>query len=174
MRVATLLLATVVALGCTGCQRQESADTTHQDVQQITGAWYLVEGTVDGDAIDPDPLRRVTLVMDPQGTGDARELAGFSGCNWYGVGLDYTAAALDVGTFSSTAMGCAEDSGRVERLFQPAMADVDQAAQETNSLVLKGSQSFLRFAPIPRIDMDGVVGRRWVLDATVEGDVDVA
>ena len=153
----------------TACSADAARSNGHQ-TQEISGAWYLITGSFHDEAIRPDPLSRVTLVTDPQNAGRPHDIAGFSGCNWYSVGLDYL-DTLDAGTPTSTAMGCPGPSGHLESLFHSALADVDNVEQSQSSLVLTGDKSSLTFAPIPPIPLDDMLGHRWVLESIVQGDV---
>jgi heat shock protein HslJ len=169
MRWVSLAAAAGLLLTSTACST-DAARSSGRQTQEISGAWYLVTGSYSGESINPDPLRRVTLVTDPQNTGKPHDIAGFSGCNWYSVGLDYL-GTLEAGTATSTLINCSEASGQVETLFRSALADVDKVAQTSGSLVLTGGKSSLTFAPIPPVPREAMLEHRWILESITTGDV---
>jgi len=128
-----LALATAVALATCGGDDagDEGVDTAGSvvgqpgdvQIERVDGKWLVDELTVDGERIELDPLRPVTLTIN------ADMISGTAGCNQYAGVIDVSTGAghgsFVVSDLSWTEMACEPPVTEIERAFLSALQAVD-------------------------------------------------
>ncbi len=162
--VGLLLLVAFVG-ACTSNPPSAAPAPTPVDA---TGDWLLESGTIDEAAIPLVADYPITFSVD--GT----EAGGQSACNHYGGRLELADGRLQVIETSSTAMLCGPPGGEVmrsEAAFMLALGKVRAARAETDRLTLLGPGIELVFHRQPPIPIVEIVGRDWLLESVIHGEV---
>lgn len=162
MRPSSVLLALLVALAPAGCgaapDGQEPAASPH-------GAWQLVSGRGPEGALEPLDSHQVTLVVEEDQVG------GTAACNSYGGTARIHDERLELEELAQTDMACEpREVMSLERTYLDALVAADTIRREGDVLLLTGPDVELRFAPVPPVPAEQLVGTDWELDTLVEGE----
>ncbi|WP_167760527.1 META domain-containing protein [Blastococcus sp. CT_GayMR16] len=153
------LLVLVAALLVAGCA--ERAGTA----SELSGEWFLVDGSADGGALPQPAGAGATLTVGPD------ELSGRSFCNHYSSTYSLDGTTLAVDGLGGTDMGCEPAVMAAEAAYLGALGRADTVARDGEDLLLTGDGVRLRFSLVPPVPDRELAGTRWVLDTLVDGDV---
>jgi heat shock protein HslJ len=130
----------------------------------ITGAWELTSGTVDGDAIPREPGYPITLTLEPDRMG------GTAACNGYGGSYQAGDGTITFGDISITEMGCDGGVMDSEAAYMAALLLVDGYQLGDDGLALTGPGVELSYKLLPPVPTSELVGTVWILDGLIDGD----
>ena len=159
MSRALLVLAAVLLVA--GCAERARPST----VAEVVGAWFLAEGSADGEPLPQPAGARATLDVA------ADTLGGRSFCNHYSSTYRLDGDALVIDGLGGTEMACEPDVMAAETAYLSALGRADTVAHDGDDLVLTGDGVRLRFSPVPPVPDRSLPGTRWVLETLVEGEV---
>ena len=144
-----------------GCaERGGSAAAT-----DVVGAWFLAEGSADGEPLPQPPGPHATLDVDPD------TLSGRSFCNHYSSTYRLDGDSLAIDGLGGTEMACEPEVMAAETAYLSALGRTDTVVRDGDDLVLSGDGVRLRFSPVPPVPDRSLAGTRWVLETLVEGEV---
>lgn len=150
-------IGVALTLALAGC----GADST---TTQIDGAWRLVDGEHNGQAVPLVPDAAVTMNID------GSEVGGTAACNHYGGTIELDGNRVAISAMSMTEMGCPGDLGASQDAFLAAIVEVETVSRQGDRLVLAGPQTELTFELVPPVADADLVGSTWVLDSLIAGD----
>ncbi len=131
----------------------------------LSGEWRLQAGTNQGHAVPIVPAAAITLKI--HGT----QVGGRAACNSYGGKLQVNGSAVTISELTQTEMACVDENVMAsEAAYLAALAAVDRAERNGNSLVLRGPEVELRFALVPPVPDAALIGPLWVLESLIDGD----
>lgn len=156
-RTLLVLAAALLVAGC--AERGGSAAAT-----DVVGAWFLTEGSADGEPLPLPPGAHATLDVD------AETLGGRSFCNHYSSTYRRDGDTLAVDGLGGTEMACEPAVMAAEAAYLSALGRADTVARDGGDLVLTGDGVRLRFSPVPPVPDRSLAGTRWVLETLVEGE----
>lgn len=159
------VLATVAVTVVLGACDTSSPDPGGAGQVDVTGAWQMSSGTIDGVVLAAGDDSPITLTV--KGT----EISGRSACNHYGGEIVFQEGRPRFTLTYMTQMACAEPVMALEAAFTAVLPRVVGAARDGDRLTLTGpgvELVFDRLAPVPLAQL---VGTDWVLDSIVAGDV---
>lgn len=159
-----LLLVAACGLGSTPTPTGSAVPGGPPEPLDATGTWRLASGTTDGVAIPLLPEYPVTLIVE------GSRIGGTSACNGYGAELVAENGRIVLGGLGSTAMLCKPDVMASEMAYTAALARVDAAAMDGESLVLSGPGVALRFEAVAPPATADIVDRTWRLESMTERD----
>lgn len=164
-----MLLAALAVLALAGCGTATTS-AGGRSTDRIEGHWIFVSGESADGPIFALPGHAITLELDVNGNEGA--VGGQGACNDYGVDVSYDDGRIEVGEMTSTLMGCLPEAlVDLDVAYAEALSAVEHAERGDDSLVLTGSETVLRFEPLPPVEISKIVGVRWVLEGVVAGDV---
>lgn len=164
-----------VALGATGCARDDDATTTGTRLSApadlLGDGVRLVSGTLDGEPLDVPDGARVTLVPG-DGTDDLGAVSGTAGCNRYGgrMTVDDDRVAFGTEGVSMTEMACAPSLMELEAAYVAALPRVTTGRWDEQELTLSGDGVELVFAGLQVPGDSALVGTVWRLDSLLDGE----
>lgn len=161
--LATLLLATTVALAVTACGDQSPDTAGDPAAQSFDGDWALTAGTVDGADLDLT-AGQVTLTVD------GSQWSGTSACNQYLTDAQVSGDTVTVGAVGGTEMACEESRMALEQAYLAALARVTTVSVAGDALTLSGDGVELVYEPVPEEEAAPLVGTEWTLTSLIEGD----
>jgi heat shock protein HslJ len=159
------LLATVVMTVVLGACDASSPDPSGAGSVDVTGAWQMSSGTIDGVVLAVVDDAPVTLTV--KGT----QISGRAACNHYGGEVVVEDGRPRFSLTSMTAMACADPVMAAEAAFTAALPRVVGAARDDDRLTLTGPGVELLFDRLAPVQLAQLVGTDWVLDSIVAGDV---
>lgn len=130
----------------------------------ITGAWELTSGTVDGQAIPQEPGYPITLTFEDG------QMGGTAACNGYGGSYQTDGAAIGFGDMSVTEMGCDGGVMDSEAAYMAALVLIDAYRVDDGTLTLTGPDVELAYTLLPPVPTADLVGTVWILDGLIDGD----
>ncbi len=138
----------LLVLVVTACGDDDTTDTGADNGEvDFSGSWQLESGTVDDTPIDIADGNAIT--MDITTEGDVTSIAGTSGCNQYGGGVEVGADTLRISEVFSTMMACdPPEIMAAESAYLGALERVDTVTRNDDQLVLTGEGVELVFVPI--------------------------
>ncbi|CAA9260689.1 MAG: hypothetical protein AVDCRST_MAG52-2864 [uncultured Blastococcus sp.] len=158
MHRAILLLAAVLALAACGAGDGASGP-------DVAGEWDFAGGTADGAELPRPAGAQATLEIDRE------ELRGVAFCNQYFASYRLDGSSFTLDGIGSTEMGCEPDVMAAETTFLTALADVDRATGDGDSLLLTGDGVELRFTAVVGVPDSPLEETRWVLETVVDGEM---
>ncbi|HET9755954.1 MAG TPA: META domain-containing protein [Candidatus Limnocylindrales bacterium] len=157
----TTVVVTVILVACdAGSPEPPAAGPV-----DVTGAWQMSSGSIDGVALAVGDDSPITLSV----TGT--QISGRSACNNYGGEIAFQEGRPRFILTSSTQMACAEPVMAVEAAFTAVLPRVVGAARDGDRLTLTGPGVELLFDRIPPVPLAQLLGTDWVLDSIVAGEV---
>lgn len=129
------------------------------------GAWQLVAGTVDGQALTLPPDTPVTLVVE------GSSVSGRSACNQYFGEFTIVDGKVTLGGLGGTEMACEEPIMSLEAAYLGGLAKVDSARMDGEALVLTGPGVDFRFERLETPPTGEMIGTQWLLESIVQADV---
>jgi heat shock protein HslJ len=159
--VSRALLVVAAALLAAGCAERGGSTAS----SEVVGAWFLAEGSADGQPLPQPAGPHATLDVEPDALG------GRSFCNLYSSTYRLDGASLVIDGLGGTEMGCEPDVMAAETAYLSALGRADTVALEGADLVLTGDGVRLRFSPVPPLPDRSLAGTRWVLETLVDGEV---
>ena len=151
--------AMILVVGCT---------TPTPSPVDISGAWQLTGGTVDGALFPVVAEAPVTLTVS--GT----TISGRSPCNHYGGEIVVDGGGSRFEVTQMTAMACADPVMAAEAVFVAALPRVRGAIRDGDRLALTGPGVELIFEHLPPPPVAAMVGADWVLESLISTDVVVS
>jgi heat shock protein HslJ len=134
----------------------------------ISGAWQLTGGTVDGA---PFPLvADAPVTLSVRGTS----ITGRSPCNHYGGEIVVDGGGSRFELTEMTAMACEERVMAAEAVFVAALPRVRGATRDGDRLALTGPGVELSFEHLAPPPVAAMVGTNWVLESLLSTDVVVS
>lgn len=160
-----LAVVAVVVAAVTACGSEHAGPTASVESPGLPeGDWELVDGTAPTGPLEPVDGHQVTLSLD----GD--QVSGTAACNGYGGRLTSNGETR-IDQLSGTDMACHPQAVmELESAYLEALADVDRIELQGDMLVATGPSTELRFAELPPVPTEDVVGTAWVLESLVDGD----
>ena len=156
--VATIAVTGLLLAAC-------GAARVGTEASSMDGAWQLESGTLDGAPVPIEPGHRITFVAAGSG------FSGTAACNGYGGLFAVEAWALSVEQLNITEMLCHPTEVMAsEAAYIFAIQRVDLAAVDGDVLVLTGPEVELRFASLPPVPKQALIGTAWVLNALIDRD----
>ncbi|AXV09319.1 Lipoprotein [Euzebya pacifica] len=126
---------TVPAEGSTA----NGADDLVGDARQAIGQWVLLEGTVDGEAIDVPGGEQITMEIT------RTQVVGASACNQYSATATIDGDEMTVDAPTTTRMLCADDAMAAESAYIDGLQRITSLDSDGEELVLTGDGVELRF-----------------------------
>lgn len=158
-RALAAVTAMILVVGC-GTPTPSPVD--------ISGAWQLTGGTVDGV---PFPLvEDAPVTLSVRGTS----ISGRSPCNHYGGEIVVDGGGSRFELTQMTAMACAEPVMAAEAAFVAALPRVRGAFRAGDRLALTGPGVELSFEHLAPPPVAAMVGTDWVLESLLSTDVVVS
>lgn len=139
LRSVTAALAALLLVAACGGASVTTTSSEPPAAVDPSGAWQLVDGTVDGQALLLPPDVPVTLVVEGSG------VSGRSACNQYFGEFTIVDGKVTLGGLGGTEMACEEPIMTLEAAYLGGLAKVDSARTDGESLVLTGPGVELRF-----------------------------
>jgi heat shock protein HslJ len=133
-------------------------------LDDITGAWQLTSGTVDGNAVPMEPGYPITLTIEDG------EMGGTAACNGYGGTYQADGGRISFGAISITEMGCDGGVMDSESAYMAALSAVDEYRIGDQALTLTGPGVELSYELLPPVPTSELVGTVWILDGLISGD----
>lgn len=131
MRRLAWTTLTLTALLLAGCGDPDGG--TGGPVDDLVGAWELVEGTGPDGAIPLVEGHPITLIVED----DGEEVGGTAACNSYGATIERDGDRLAVTELFATEMACSPPAVMdAEQAYLAALAGVDAATIEGDRLTL--------------------------------------
>ncbi|MEX0658853.1 MAG: META domain-containing protein [Egibacteraceae bacterium] len=165
MRRLAWTTLTLTALLLAGCGDPGGGSGGPAD--DLAGAWELGEGTGPDGAIPLAEGHPITFTVED----DGEQVGGTAACNSYGATLARDGERLAVTGLFATEMGCSPAAVMdAEQAYLTALARVDAATTEGDTLTLTGDGVALTFARLPETVDEPLVGTSWVLDTLLDGE----
>ena len=115
------------------------------DVDAPVGSWNFVDGTVNGEQIEPAPGQTITLAIDEDGIG-----TGSTGCNSYDIIGAASGGDWPVEGYVVTDVACPSATyTAAEDAYIEAVQLVSEYVVADDSLVLRGGPVVLSFVRLP-------------------------
>ena len=124
----------------------------------------MISGSVDGSEIPLVPGYRITLRFEGGNAG------GRATCNYYGGKLRIEAGSFSLTETNGTDIGCSGNLAASENAYFSALSRVDRVSTRGEELLLTGPEAILTFRALDPVPLTEVTGRRWILEAIVEGE----
>lgn len=128
------------------------------------GAWVLISGNGPGGEIKIFDDHRVTLTIQ------GGEVGGTSACNHYGGTIAFSGNAVRIGQIGGTEMACEPDVMETESAYAAALMAVTRWGRDGDQLRLTGDGVDLRFALLPPVPDEEIIGTTWILDSLIQGE----
>ena len=128
------------------------------------GAWVLISGSGPGGEIRIFDDHRVTLTIQ------GGEVGGTSACNQYGGTIAFSGNAVRIGEIGGTEMACEPDVMQTESAYAAALMAVIRWGRDGDELRLTGEGVDLRFALLPAVPDEEIIGTSWVLESLIQGE----
>ena len=143
-----------------------SSDDEPISSPEIEGpTWQLVDGTVDGEPVQPPASHPITLRFEDGVAG------GTASCNGYGGDYQIDGNVLTLGPLANTEMGCEPpETMSAESLFLRGLGKVRLVEIEDPNLVLTGDGVELSFEALEQVPDAELTNTVWVLDGLIKGD----
>ena len=159
-RAAVAAAAAVVLVAACGGASPSPVD--------VSGAWQLTGGTIDGAPFPVVAEAPVTLSV--RGT----TISGRSPCNHYGGEIVVDGEGSRIELTSMTQMACEQRVMAAETIFLAALPRVREATSDAERLMLTGPGVELSFERLPPPPVSAMVDTNWVLESLTSTDVFVS
>lgn len=162
---ATLLFVIPLLVACAMATPSATAPPEPFDA---TGDWVLESGVVNGADMPILADFPITLSVD------GAQVGGTAACNGYGGRLELVNGYLHVGELSQETALCGDPNGEVmrsESAFMQALGRISAGHGEADRMTLSGPTAELHFRRLPPLPIADIVGRDWLLEAVIDGDV---
>jgi len=162
---ATLLL--VIPL-LAACATPAPSPTAPPEPFDATGDWVLESGVISEGAIPVLADFPITMSVD------GAQVGGTAACNGYGGRFQLVNGYLQVGELSAETALCGDPNGgvmRSEGAYIQALGRITTGHGEADRMTLFGPTTQLHFRRLPPLPIADIVGRDWLLESVIDGDV---
>lgn len=130
----------------------------------VEGSWQLDSGSVRDEPVPLVTGYRITLTIEGESA------TGRAACNRYGGTIRIDRDSLSLGEIGATEMGCQPEVLSSEQAYISALRLVDTVTRDGAASVLSGTETVLRFSPLPPVAEAALLGTRWLLENLIDAD----
>ncbi len=158
-----LLVASAMSIFAACGEPASSPNEAGAPSRSYRGTWQLVEGHgPEGDVPVINGFRITLGLRDENASGTAA-------CNWYGGDIVIRGGSFALRGGSMTDMACRPDVMESESAYLAGLRAADAITREGDTLILRGTETELRFELMPAVPTAELIDTRWELESLIYG-----